>query len=83
MLRFQQAEGSLCSDGNSHPGAIQENRPMVGSLLRCQAFLFDPDQSPPIKCICFVQPFQGNFEPAPHSVRGKHQVDDAAELVGD
>jgi hypothetical protein len=30
-----------------------------------------------------VHPLSGNFEPAPHSLRCKHQVDHAAELVGD
>ena len=35
------------------------------------------------RTISIAQPLPGNFEPAPHSLRGKHQVDHAAELVGD
>jgi hypothetical protein len=34
------------------------------------------------RTISIVQPLPGNFEPAPHSLGGKHQIDRAAELVG-
>jgi hypothetical protein len=35
------------------------------------------------RMIRIVQPVAGNFEPAPHSIRGKHQVDHPAKLERD
>ena len=58
---------------------IRTNRSMVGFLFRCQAFCFDQDQSTPIRAFALFSHFRGNFEPAPHSFRGKHPVNHAAE----
>ena len=56
----------------------------ITSTVRVQrANSSSPSSLPWLGLISIVQPLPGNFEPTPHSLQGKHQVDDAAELIGD